>query len=103
MMIEDKHQQTASQLSNLFTAMADKTRAHILLHLREGEMRSSDIATALDMTASAVSHQLRWLRDHHVVAQRKAGREVYYHLADDCIAEIITVALGHIGEGVHKV
>ncbi|MBZ0305428.1 MAG: metalloregulator ArsR/SmtB family transcription factor [Anaerolineae bacterium] len=94
-----KTDQTLQQLTILFSALADPTRAKMLLLLRDGEKRSGDLAEALAMTASAVSHQLRWLRDNNVVTARKEGREVYYHLADACIREIIDVALRHIQEG----
>lgn len=97
-----KSENTLQQLTILFSALADPTRAKMLLLLREQEKRSGDLAEALSMTASAVSHQLRWLRDNNVVTARKAGREVYYHLADACIREIIDVALRHIQEGKNR-
>lgn len=87
------------QFSALFAALADPTRARILLLLLEKDMRSTDIAKALTMTSSAVSHQLRWLRERKVVSGERQGREVVYQLADDCIREIICVALHHIQEG----
>ncbi len=93
---------TLHQLTILFSALADPTRAKMLLLLREQEKRSGDLADALSMTASAVSHQLRWLRENNVVTARKVGREVYYHLADACIREIIDVALRHIQEGKNR-
>ncbi len=89
---------TIEQLTLLFGAMADPSRATILLLLLDGEKRSGDLAAALDVTHSAVSHQLRWLRKRHLISSRKVGREVIYALADDCIREIIQVALRHIGE-----
>jgi ArsR family transcriptional regulator len=82
----------------LFGAMADSTRARLLLLLLDGEKRSGDMADALNMSASAVSHQLRWLRENDIVASRKEGREVFYALADACIMDIIQVALSHILE-----
>jgi ArsR family transcriptional regulator, lead/cadmium/zinc/bismuth-responsive transcriptional repressor len=87
------------KLTELFGAIADPTRVHILLSIMDTEKRSGDLATVLDMTPSAVSHQLRWLRDRRIVTARKEGREMYYALADDCIREIIEVALKHIKEG----
>lgn len=98
MMQSDK---TIQHFTTLFSALADPTRAKMLLLLRNGEKRSGDLAAELQMTASAVSHQLRWLRENNVVTSRKKGREVYYHLADTCIREIIDVALKHIQEGRH--
>ena len=87
-----------TRLTELFGAMADPTRAKLLLLLLDGEKRSGDLAESLGMTASAVSHQLRWLRENNILASRKAGREVYYALADACITDIIHVALSHILE-----
>jgi ArsR family transcriptional regulator len=86
------------RLTMLFGAMADSTRARLLLLLLDGEKRSGDMADALNMSASAVSHQLRWLRENDIVASRKEGREVFYALADACIMDIIQVALSHILE-----
>lgn len=95
---ETTSETTIERLTLLFGAMADPTRARMLLHLRRQECRSGDLAALLDMTHSAVSHQLRWLRDNNVVAARKTGREVYYALADACITELMDVALRHIQE-----
>lgn len=89
---------TVQQLTNLFAAIADPSRAQMLLLLLDGEKRSGDLAAAIDMSHSAISHQLRWLRDRNLVSARKDGREVYYELADACVREIIEVALRHIGE-----
>ena len=66
------------RLTGLFGAMADSTRARLLLLLLDGEKRSGDLAEALGMTPSAVSHQLRWLRENDILHSRKNGREVYY-------------------------
>ncbi|HLA42457.1 MAG TPA: metalloregulator ArsR/SmtB family transcription factor, partial [Aggregatilineales bacterium] len=93
---------TIFRLTTLFGAMADNTRARMLLLLLDGEKRSGELAATLTMTPSAVSHQLRWLRDRAIVSARKNGREVYYELADACIREIIEVALIHIHEGVSE-
>ncbi len=89
---------TLERLTLLFGAMADPTRARMLLHLRQQNYRSGDLAALLGMTPSAVSHQLRWLRQNNVVAAQKVGREVFYELADVCIAELMDVALRHIEE-----
>src|SRR5688572_26827617 len=90
---------TLEQLTSLFSAIADPSRARMLLLLRDSEQRSGELADRLEMSASAISHQLRWLRDRNLVSSRREGREVYYQLADDCIREILDVALRHIQEG----
>ena len=90
--------QEIDQLTQLFNAVADPTRAKIILYIMDGKKRSSDIAAMLKMTTSATSHQLRWLRERRIVASEKVGRETLYSLSDDCIREIIEVALHHIRE-----
>lgn len=89
------------QLTRLFNAVADPTRAKIILFIMDEKKRSSDIATMLDMTTSATSHQLRWLRERRIVVSEKVGRETFYALSDDCIREIVEVALNHIREINH--
>lgn len=86
------------QLTSLFNAIADPTRAKIILYIMDEKQRSSDIASMLDMTSSATSHQLRWLRERRIVTSQKVGRETFYSLSDDCIREIIEVAVHHIRE-----
>lgn len=92
------HENTVAQLTDLFAAVADATRLRILLLVFDAEQRSGQIADALAMTPSAVSHQLRWLRERRIVAARKQGRETYYRLADDCIRDLLSVALQHVAE-----
>lgn len=89
---------TVERLSELFSAVADTTRLQIILLVREKEIRSSDIALKLDMTTSAISHQLRWLRERRIVKAEKIGREIFYSLNDKCIDELLDVALRHIKE-----
>ncbi|NJL95374.1 MAG: helix-turn-helix transcriptional regulator [Anaerolineae bacterium] len=91
---------TLAAMAALFSAVADASRLRLLLHLRAGEHRSGDLAAALEMTPSAISHQLRWLREHGIVQARKAGREVYYCLTDDCIRDLLSTALAHV-QGEH--
>lgn len=86
------------KLTGLFGAVADTTRLRILLLVFDTERRSGEVADSLDMTASAVSHQLRWLRERRIVVARKQGRETYYQLADDCIRTLLCIALQHVQE-----
>ena len=90
--------QTIQRLGELFSAVADTTRLRIILLIRKHETRSTDIAAQLDMTTSAISHQLRWLRERRIVKAAKIGRETFYSLNDECIVELLDVALRHIGE-----
>jgi DNA-binding transcriptional ArsR family regulator len=87
-----------TRLTRLFSAVADTTRIRIILLIMDRERRSTDIALALDMTTSAVSHQLRWLRERRIVSARRQGREIHYQLADQCVHELIAIALQHVQE-----
>jgi ArsR family transcriptional regulator len=77
---------------------SDSSRIRILWALDGGELCVCDIAALLGMTKSAVSHQLRLLRDNDLVRNRRAGREIYYSLADIHVREILEKAMEHINE-----
>lgn len=85
-------------LSDFLKTMGDSTRLQILMSLHESEMCVSDLANVLDMTKSAVSHQLKILRISKLIKSRKAGRSVYYSLDDDHIEGILKKSLEHIQE-----
>ncbi len=85
-------------VSELFKVFGDSTRTRILSALFESELCVCDIASLLNMTKSAVSHQLRILRQTKIVKNRKQGKEVYYSLDDGHIAEIYKMALEHLKE-----
>ena len=89
---------SATELSDFFKVLGDSTRIRILFSLDKGEMCVCDISTALGMTMSAVSHQLRILRDAHLVNSRKEGRMVFYSLCDEHVKTIIAMALEHVAE-----
>lgn len=82
----------------LLKGFADPTRLKILALLREGEVCVHQIVEALEMTQSAVSHQLRTLRGARLVAFKKRGRHVYYRLADDHVREMLDGVLSHSRE-----
>ena len=92
-------EQTFTHLADLFSALSDPTRLRIISVLLEGEMNVGDIAAQLGMTESAVSHQLRGLRQLRLVRTRKNGRQVYYTLDDDHIAELYRLGLDHVDHG----
>jgi DNA-binding transcriptional ArsR family regulator len=87
---------TAGQLAQVFRAMADPTRVRILSALTCAEMCVGDIATALNMTVSAVSHQLRLLRELRVVRKRREGKHIYYALDDEHVQELFALGLEHV-------
>lgn len=86
------------ELSDFFKIMGDSTRLQLLMSLRQSEMCVSDLANVLDMTKSAVSHQLKALRLSKLIKQRKEGKNVYYSLDDEHIQSILDMAWEHLNE-----
>lgn len=86
----------AVELADLFRVMADTTRLRIISLLAEGELCVCDIAAALSMTQSAVSHQLRVLRMMRLVRFRKDGRIAYYTLDDDHVLKLYKLGIDHL-------
>jgi DNA-binding transcriptional ArsR family regulator len=84
------------KMAESFKALSDPTRLQILALLFPGERTVGDLADHLDVSQSAVSHQLRLLRALDIVRYHKEGREVYYSLADDHVRDILTRTLEHI-------
>ncbi|MGL5042346.1 MAG: ArsR/SmtB family transcription factor [Culicoidibacterales bacterium] len=85
-------------LAELFSALGDPTRLRILRALMEAEICVCDIAVILDMTKSAISHQLRILKSVRLVEGTKQGRNVMYRLADDHVRTILAQGITHIAE-----
>lgn len=83
-------------LSDFFKILGDSTRMSILFALDKGPLCVCDITEILGMTKSAVSHQLKSLRQSNLVSYRKSGKNVFYSLADDHVKSIIEVALEHL-------
>jgi len=89
----------STRLAELFSALSDPTRLRIISVLLQGEMNVGDIAARLAMTESAVSHQLRGLRQIRLVRSRKDGRQVFYTLDDDHVAKLYRLGLDHVEHG----
>lgn len=89
----------AIQLAELFSALSDASRVRIIALLIEGEMSVSALANGLSMTESAVSHQLRGLRQMHLVRARKSGRQVFYSIEDDHVSRLFSLGLEHVQHG----
>ena len=85
-------------VADFFKVFADSTRIQILWALEESEMCVCDLAVLLNMTKSAISHQLRTLRNAQLVCSRREGKNVFYSLADDHIKQILLTALEHVEE-----
>ena len=88
--------QVINSMAESFKALGDPTRLQILTLLFKGERCVSDLADHMNVTQSAVSHQLRLLRNLDIVRFRREGREVFYALADDHVREIFMLTLEHI-------
>ncbi|MFZ5917557.1 MAG: ArsR/SmtB family transcription factor [Chloroflexota bacterium] len=85
----------ASRVASTFKALADPTRVRIISSLVHAELCVGDLAVCLGMTASAVSHQLRLLREWRVVRHRREGKHIYYALDDEHIRELFQQGLSH--------
>jgi ArsR family transcriptional regulator len=89
---------TLYELSDFFKIFGDLTRISILFAIDGEPMCVCDIAAVLGITKSAVSHQLKILRQSDLVTYRKSGKNVFYSLADDHVRDIIEKAKEHIKE-----
>lgn len=85
-------------LAELFKVFGDSTRIKILCALAESEMCVCDISALLNMTQSAISHQLRILKQAKLVKSRREGKVVFYSLDDDHVKQIFNQGLDHINE-----
>ena len=89
-----------NELSEFFKVFSDTTRLRILEVLLEKETYVGDIANKINVSNSAVSHQLSYLRSRNLVKTRKEGQVIYYSIADNHIKVIIECGLEHIKEGI---
>ncbi len=85
-------------LAELFKVFGDSTRIRILFVLFEAEVCVCDLAQALNMTQSAISHQLKILKQNKLVKNRRDGKSIFYSLADDHVRTIIAMGREHIEE-----
>lgn len=85
-------------LAELFKCFGDSTRVRILCAILDEEMCVGDLAETLNMTQSAVSHQLKLLKSAKLIKNRREGKSIMYSLADDHVHSIIALGLEHIEE-----
>ena len=85
-------------LAELFKVFGDSTRIRILFVLFEAEVCVCDLAQALNMTQSAISHQLKILKQNKLVKSRREGKSIFYSLADDHVRTIMSMGREHIEE-----
>jgi ArsR family transcriptional regulator len=86
------------EMARLFAVLGDPTRQRMLTALGDGELCVCDLALATGINRTTVSHQLRILRENHLVKHRRDGRVLFYSLDDDHVAHILTVASDHVTE-----
>lgn len=96
MIIPEK--ETMEQIADLFKGFADPTRVHILSLLQGQELCVTDIAEAVELSQSAISHQLRILKQMHLIKYRREGKNILYSLADDHVETILQMGLEHVLE-----
>lgn len=104
-LVDSSHAERESELTDgqaigiaeIFKALGDPTRIKIIYFLLSKELCVHDLGARIGMEQSAVSHQLRYLRDLHIVKRRKEGKTVYYSLDDEHIEQIFVQTMGHLG------
>lgn len=96
-MLPDK---LVEKLSSFFKVLGDDTRVKIIYALSRQELCVTDIAALLDISQSAISHQLKQLRAEGLVRVRRDGKNIFYALDDEHVLDIINVAISHVR---HKV
>ena len=90
--------ETLEDIAELFKGFADTTRVHILSLLVEQELCVTDIAEAVELSQSAISHQLRILKQMHLIKFRREGKNILYSLADEHVKTILQMGLEHVLE-----
>ena len=96
--VEELSSQEIEELAATFKVLGDSTRIRIINALANRELCVCDISEILDMSQSAISHQLRKLRDLDLVKHRKEGRNVYYSVNDNHILQLFCQGLNHVRE-----
>lgn len=87
-----------ADLSDMFKIFGDQTRMKILMALESGELCVCDIAAVMNMSQSAISHQLRVLKQSNIVKTRRDGKVVYYSISDEHVKDIFDIAMVHVQE-----
>lgn len=94
----DMTEENLYDLAELFKVFGDSTRIQIMYVLLDGEMSVGDIAEKLNMNTSAISHQLRVLKQSKLINNRRAGKNIFYSLADEHVVTIMKQGIDHILE-----
>ncbi len=88
--------ETIENIAELFKGFADPTRVHILSLLQEKELCVTEIAGLVELSQSAISHQLSLLKQMHLIRFRREGKNILYSLADDHVKTILQMGLEHV-------
>jgi DNA-binding transcriptional ArsR family regulator len=91
--------ETATELAGLFGSLSDPTRLLILANLLDGELGVGELVDRIGISKSAVSHQLRGLRDRHIIRTRREGRRIFVCLDDAHVIDLLRQGLDHIQHG----
>ncbi len=97
-MIDKVNENTLYDVAELFKNFSDSTRIRILYCLFEKERSVTEISELLQMNQSAISHQLRFLKNSKLVKNRRSGKTIYYSLDDDHVYNIILQGIEHVSE-----
>ena len=93
---QDCTEKQAADLAELFRSLGDASRVRIIATLLKGETNVGSLAAIVGISESAVSHQMRTLRQMRIVRARKQGREVYYSLDDEHVIDLFQRGLDHV-------
>lgn len=93
------NEETLLLIADFYKALSDSTRIKIINLLEKNELCVCDISVILNMTKSAVSHQLKNLREMNLIKAKRMGKEIWYSLADDHVREVFEISLSHVLEG----
>ena len=95
-MLDTVKKETMEEIAELFKGFADPTRVHILWLLAGQELCVTEISEAVELSQSAISHQLRVLKEMHLIKFRREGKNIWYSLADDHVKYILDIGFDHI-------
>ena len=90
--------ETLTRVAEIFATLGDPTRLRLIAVLSSGEMGVGELARTIEISESAVSHQLRLLRALRIVRGRRSGREVFYTLDDQHVHDLLLLGIAHISE-----
>ncbi|MBQ9424742.1 MAG: helix-turn-helix transcriptional regulator [Erysipelotrichaceae bacterium] len=97
-MMKKTNENTLYDVAELFKNFSDSTRIRIMYCLFEKERSVTEISELLNMNQSAISHQLRFLKNSKLIKNRREGKTIYYSLADDHVYNIISQGIEHVEE-----